>query len=80
RYLVDLNVLGASTMLERPSKKLEGEVEKVRSLLKAFGDNYEAANLSAIREAATIRREDALRRREAMPRATPQPGSGNDDV
>lgn len=68
RYLVDLHVLGANTMLERPSKKLEDEVQKVRSLLKSFVDNYETANLPAIREAVAIRREEGARRREAMTR------------
>lgn len=73
RYLVDLNVLGANIMLERPSKKLEDEVEKVRSLLKSFGDHYEAANMLAIREASERRREEGVRRREEMGRQLQQP-------
>ncbi|MFP1662739.1 hypothetical protein ACLCDR_14920 [Streptomyces cavourensis] len=80
RYLVDLNVLGANTMLERPSKKLEDEVQKVQSLLKAFGDNYEAANLPAIREAVAIRREEGMRRRDAMMRPVPQAGPDGSDL
>ncbi|MFD3974136.1 hypothetical protein [Streptomyces cyaneofuscatus] len=80
RYLVDLNVLGANTMLERPSKKLEDEVQKVRSFLKTFGDNYEAANLPAIREAVAIRREEGARRRDAMVRPVPQAGLDESDL
>ncbi|WP_405699048.1 hypothetical protein OG209_05045 [Streptomyces sp. NBC_01383] len=77
RYLVDLNVLGANTMLERPSKKLEDEVQKVRSLLKSLGANYEAANLPAIRQAAEIRREEGTRRREQIGRQLRQDGTGD---
>ncbi|MFJ8847275.1 hypothetical protein ACIRFF_30750 [Streptomyces cyaneofuscatus] len=80
RYLVDLNVLGANTMLERPSKRIEDEVQKVRSLLKTFGDNYEAANLPAIREAVAVRREEGVRRRDAMARPVPQAGSDDSDL
>ncbi|MGP3633873.1 hypothetical protein ACTU45_10980 [Streptomyces sp. 24-1644] len=78
RYLVDLNVLGAHILSERPTKKVEDEVQQVRTLLKTFGDNYEAANLLAIREAAALRRDERARRREAMtPR--PAPPSGAND-
>ncbi|WP_405935743.1 hypothetical protein OG338_02435 [Streptomyces sp. NBC_00726] len=79
RYLVDLNVLGANVIQERPSKKLEDEIEKVRSLLKTFGDNYKAANSLAIRQAQERRREEVTRRREEMGRQLRQSGAGEND-
>ncbi|MFE3678693.1 hypothetical protein [Streptomyces griseus] len=77
RYLVDLNVLGAHILPERPTRIVEDEVQQVRSLLKTFGDNYEAANLLAIRETDALLRDERARRREAMtPHPAPPSGMG----
>jgi hypothetical protein len=61
QYIVNLHVLGASVGRERPAKRLEDELTKMRRLLKALGDNYGAANRPAIREDVRRRREEADR-------------------
>ncbi|MER7193842.1 hypothetical protein [Streptomyces flaveolus] len=82
QYIVDLHVLGASVGRERPAKKLEDELTKMRRLLKAFGDNYEAANRPAIRQDVRRCREEAERQYGELQRRIQGDGqpTGDPDV
>jgi hypothetical protein len=78
QYVVDLHVFGPVILAERPTKKIEQELSKLRSLVKGLGDNYAAANDGSIRATNQRRREAAAERYRQLQARLPDLNHGTD--